>query len=145
MSSLSTSDPQILSAPTTVEARSQAGEERLQEDAEPQNSSIGEIEQRVREYFAEDPIMIKVAWCESKFRHFERDGSVVRGDINRSDIGVMQVNEYYHGKTADALGLDLHKLEDNLAYARYLYTREGTRPWNSSSHCWSKGAHIARK
>jgi len=94
------------------------------------------VKEHVNEYFKEDPIMIKVAWCESRFRQYDKDGNLFRGIVNKSDVGVMQVNTYYHGKTAEKLGLDLSTLEGNLAYAKRLYEREGTTPWNSSSPCW---------
>jgi hypothetical protein len=93
------------------------------------------VEARVREYFSDVPVMANIAWCESKFTHSDRNGNVLRG-IVASDVGVMQINEYYHTQTAHKLGIDLHSLTGNLAYARYLYEREGTRPWNSSAHCW---------
>ncbi len=94
------------------------------------------VKEQVNEFFKDDPIMIKVAWCESRFRQFGKDGSVFRGIVNTSDVGVMQVNTYYHGKTAAKLGLDLMTIEGNMAYAKYLYEREGTTPWMSSSACW---------
>jgi hypothetical protein len=50
----------------------------------------------------------------------------------------MQINTRYHGKTAEELGLDLTDIEDNLAYARYLYEKQGTQPWSASAPCWSK-------
>ena len=96
------------------------------------------VEQYVREYFADAPIMAEVARCESRFKQFDNDGSINRGVVNNKDLGVMQVNEYYHGKTADKLGLDLYSIQGNVAYAKYLYEKEGTRPWASSSPCWSK-------
>ena len=88
--------------------------------------------------------MVDIAWCESRFVHFNNDGSVLRGKLVSSDTGVMQINQYYHNKTADTLGLDLLDFEDNMAYARYLYTKEGTKPWNSSSKCWKNTGHLAR-
>ena len=97
-----------------------------------------EVEARVREYFSDIPVMIDVAYCESKFNQHGKDGNVLRGVV-RDDMRVMQINDYYHCETAEKLGIDLHTLEGNLAYARYLYNREGTRPWNSSAHCWRDG------
>jgi len=96
------------------------------------------VEQYVREYFAGAPIMAEIARCESRFKQFDKDGSIHRGVVNDKDLGVMQVNEYYHGKTAAKLGLDLYTIQGNVAYAKYLYEKEGTRPWMSSSPCWSK-------
>ena len=95
------------------------------------------VEKVVRAYFKDIPIMAEVAWCESRFVHTDpHTGTVKRGHMNPADLGVMQINEYYHGVRAHALNLDLTKLEDNLAYARYLYEKEGTRPWNASQFCW---------
>ncbi len=50
----------------------------------------------------------------------------------------MQINKRYHGKTAEELGLDLNTIEDNLAYARHLYEKQGTQPWSASAPCWQK-------
>lgn len=95
------------------------------------------VEHTVRTYFKDTPILAEVAWCESRFVHIDPNTGVVkRGHLNASDLGVMQINEYYHGDTARDLGLDLSRLEDNLAYARYLYEREGIKPWNASRFCW---------
>ena len=96
------------------------------------------VEQYVREYFAGEPIMAEIARCESRFKQFDTDGSIHRGVVNDQDLGVMQVNEHYHGKTARTLGLDLYTIQGNVAYAKYLYEKEGTKPWASSSPCWSK-------
>jgi len=96
------------------------------------------VEEMVKEYFKDSPIMSKVAWCESRNRQFEKDGiTPFTGRVNPSDIGVMQINRYYHEATATKMGIDLSTLEGNLTYGKYLYDKEGTRPWNSSSPCWS--------
>ncbi len=95
-------------------------------------------EEHVREYFSDIPILIDVARCESTFRHTGKNGEVLRGVVNNLDVGVMQINEHYHLKTAKKLGLDIHSLEGNMAYARYLYEKEGARPWLASSACWAK-------
>jgi hypothetical protein len=92
----------------------------------------------VREYFSDIPIMIQVARCESTFRHTLADGSVLRGKVDNADTGVMQINKRYHERTAISLGLNLENIHDNMAYARYLYERQGTQPWNASAPCWSR-------
>ena len=79
--------------------------------------------------------MITVAKCESQFVHYKEDGTVLRGWIDSRDTGVMQVNTYYHGETADQMGLDLEDLEDNMKYARYLYDRNGFADYSASAPC----------
>ena len=93
--------------------------------------------EHVQQFFSEAPAMIEVARCESGFRHFNSDGSVLRGYVNGADIGVMQINEMYHGARARELGIDIYKREGNLEYAMYLYRKEGLRPWSASKFCWS--------
>jgi len=103
------------------------------------------VEQYAREYFAGAPVMIEIARCESRFRQFDKDGSVHRGTVNNKDVGVMQINEFYHRKAADKLEVDIYTIEGNLSYAKYLFEKEGTTPWLSSSPCWGKENHIARR
>ncbi len=92
----------------------------------------------VREYFSDIPVMIQVAKCESTFQHTLTDGSVLRGKVDSRDTGVMQINTGYHAKTAAELGLNLENIYDNMKYARTLYERQGTQPWNASASCWSR-------
>lgn len=98
------------------------------------------IEAKVRAYFADIPVMVEVGRCESRFRQFDKSGEPFRGIVNNMDVGVMQVNEYYHLKRAQKLGYNIYTVEGNLAYARLLYKESGTQPWNSSSPCWGKTA-----
>lgn len=95
------------------------------------------VEKHIERYFADVPIMTDIAFCESRFRHYGNDGDVLRGDIEPSDVGVMQINEYFHGKKAQGMGINLHDFGGNLIYARYLYEKEGTEPWKSSKKCWT--------
>lgn len=107
-----------------------------QEDAN--QSAAMDTETAVREYFSDIPVMVQVARCESTFRHNLADGSILRGRVDNRDTGVMQINTYYHGDTAQKLGLDLENLQDNMAYARYLYEKQGTQPWSASEPCWGR-------
>ncbi len=95
-------------------------------------------EQYIREYFSDIPIMIQIARCESTFRHLDRDGEVHRGRVNNKDVGVMQINEFYHLDQAQKKDYNIYTIEGNTAYARELYEREGTQPWSSSKPCWGK-------
>lgn len=95
-------------------------------------------EQYVRQYFKDIPIMIQVAKCESRFRQLDDDGDIHRGEINNKDVGVMQINEFYHLDTAEKENYNIYTIEGNTAYARMLYEKQGTQPWSSSKACWGK-------
>lgn len=93
-------------------------------------------EEYVRYYFSDIPVMAEIAKCESRFRHYGSDGEVLRGEQVSKDRGVMQINEYYHLEDSQRLGFNIYTLEGNVAYARYLYEKQGTRPWRPSAKCW---------
>lgn len=101
-------------------------------------TKLATTEDIVRDYFSDIPVMIQVARCESTFRHTLEDGSVLQGKVDSADTGVMQINKRYHSKTAVQLGLDLENIHDNMAYARYLYEKQGTQPWSASAPCWDR-------
>lgn len=98
----------------------------------------GTTEAIVREYFKDIPVMIQIARCESTFQHHLADGSVLRGRVDGADTGVMQINKRYHETAATTLGLNLDDIYGNMAYARHLYERQGTQPWNASAPCWAQ-------
>ena len=100
--------------------------------------NIMSTEQYVRQYFKDIPIMIEIARCESHFRQLDKDGEIHRGQVNSSDVGVMQINEHYHLDTSVREDYDIYTLKGNTAYARDLYERQGTQPWSSSKPCWGK-------
>ena len=99
-----------------------------------------ELEEKAKEYFKDYPILVKIAGCESQFRQYDSKGNVLKGKVNKGDLGFMQINKYYHEGKSDELGFDLETIEGNMAYAKYLYDREGAQPWISSSKCWNKAA-----
>jgi hypothetical protein len=94
----------------------------------------------VRAYFADEPILADIAWCESRMRQYGPDGSIFRGKAVHEDVGIMQVNTHYHGEKAEELGYDLYTLSGNLAYAKYLYEKQGVKPWKSSKPCWGRAS-----
>lgn len=94
------------------------------------------VRQEAIKFFKDDPILVQVARCESSFRQVDEDGKILRGKANRSDVGLMQINEYYHKEKATSLGMNLRTIEGNMAYAKYLYDKEGLTPWASSKACW---------
>ena len=100
--------------------------------------SNDDVEAKVRAYFADIPVMIPIAKCESEFTQFGVSGTPLHGGAGGAMIGVFQIHETVHADFAKAKGMDIDTLDGNLAYARYLYEREGTQPWLSSFPCWSK-------
>ncbi len=97
----------------------------------------------VKDYFRDIPVLVDVAYCESGIVQFNADGTVLRGFVNPQDVGVMQINEKYHLETSLKMGINIHTLDGNLEYARFLYETQGTRPWEYSSHCWNKHREVA--
>jgi len=111
---------------------------RVEEQATTSIPTRAELEKKAKAYFKDDPILVDIARCESHFRQLDRDGNILRGVVNKGDLGLMQINEYYHADKAKELGLDLKTIEGNMAYAKYLYDKEGAQPWISSSKCWNQ-------
>jgi hypothetical protein len=96
------------------------------------------VEKAVASYFADIPIMINIASCESKFHQYDLNGNILTSATD--DLGVMQINAPAHETEATTMGYDLTNLQGNLAFARYLYEQQGTDPWVSSSSCWGAAA-----
>ncbi|HEY6020773.1 MAG TPA: hypothetical protein VIY48_13020 [Candidatus Paceibacterota bacterium] len=95
------------------------------------------VRQYVESQFADTPVMIKIASCESQFRQFDTDGDVLQNPHSTA-IGVFQIMASIHKDLADQnLGLDITTLEGNVAYAKALYKDQGTTPWNASKACWA--------
>jgi hypothetical protein len=93
----------------------------------------------VKAQYAQDPILIDIARCESTFRQYDaKTGAVLHGKVNSQDIGIMQINEQYQGAKAASLGYDIDTVEGNVAYGKYLYDTQGAAPWSASSPCWSR-------
>lgn len=99
-------------------------------------AEIKTTEQAVREYFADIPVMVEIARCESAYRQYEDDGLPLKNREGSSAIGIMQIMASIHEAEAQKIGYDIRTLYGNLAYARYLYEQSGTKPWEESKNCW---------
>lgn len=84
--------------------------------------------------------MYHIAQCESGGRQYYASGKVVTSPT--SDYGLFQINNT-HLTEARQMGMNIFDPEGNIRFALYLYGEEGSRPWNSSSNCWSK--HVLPK
>jgi hypothetical protein len=96
-------------------------------------SSTQEI---IEEKVTLNPSLLPVSKCESGGKHFNLDGTVIRGKVNPHDIGLMQINSDYHEASAKKMGLDIYSEEGNIRYANHLYETQGTAPWLASLRCW---------
>ena len=136
----STGDTGISSdAPVTIATTTEASQTITTKEP----LSIVSTEAYVRDYFKDTPILAEIARCESSFRQFDSKGNVIRGIVNKGDIGVMQINKYYHEEDASKLGYDIYTIDGNLGYGRYLYEKYGSDPWSSSSKCWKQTQNIS--
>lgn len=120
---------------TKVEAKSSKVSSSKLNTGPKSNNNLG-VEEAVREYFADIPLMAEISKCESRFRQFDTSGDSLRGKVNSNDVGALQVNETYHLKRSKKLGYDIHSLQGNMAYARLLYEESGPQPWSPSYPCW---------
>ncbi len=102
------------------------------------NNKNYQLDQKVKNFTSDKPLMAEISKCESHFRQYGKDGSVLRGIENNLDVGLFQINEHYHLERAEKLGYDIYSVEGNMAYARLLFNEEGPTPWSSSSPCWGK-------
>lgn len=80
-------------------------------------------------------ILTEIIQCESGWEQFWPNGSV---KISNGNIGLAQINYGAHYEEYEAMGLDvLNNPFHNIAYAVFLYAREGIRPWATwSGHCF---------
>jgi hypothetical protein len=105
------------------------------------------VERFLKDYFSDIPLLAKIGACESHNRQYDSHGNVLRGEKTPLDRGVMQINLGYHQDTMEKMGLDVNSIDDNVAFARYLYEKFGAKPWASSQACWSKSMNsdLAKK
>jgi hypothetical protein len=96
----------------------------------PQMTNDG-VQEKVQAAFSDAPGMAMVAQCESGFRQFAGSGQVLRGGAGGQYIGIFQISEAGHAAFALSLGYDIYTIDGNIGYARYMYNRQGLRPWIS--------------
>lgn len=83
-------------------------------------------------------LMKKISQCEDQgdpySTHANKHGDVVWS----TDIGPLQINDYYHEAEMKKLGLNINKPIDNLKFGLSIMETEGTVPWKWSEPCWGK-------
>lgn len=89
--------------------------------------------------FIELPTALQqVALCESGAKHYDAKGRIIKS--HTKDYGIFQIN-HIHWDYALRQGYDVFSPNGNMAYALYLYRRNGLNDWLASRACWSK--HVA--
>ncbi len=85
------------------------------------------IEAMVASAFPNDPVMVRIAWAESRMRPEAKNPASTAS-------GVFQI---LRGTWAgyECTG-DPFNASDNIACAKKIYEKEGTRPWNASKYMW---------
>ena len=96
-----------------------------------------DVTQQIRTVFADAPLMVRVAKCESGLVHL-KNGEMIRNRDGSSARGVFQVLMRVHQPQMQKMGLNPERTDHYLAYVRYLYDQYGLAPWQASRHCWNK-------
>jgi len=85
-----------------------------------------------------DPKLVSsIAECESRTAQYDKNGEVLRGHKNPSDVGIFQINEKYHLEKSQELEFDIYTPVGNIGYAMWLLEHQGSTPWKWSRDCWS--------
>lgn len=96
---------------------------------------------RIAKSYGQDPeLVLAIIKCEGEqYRTLGNNTNYDKQDRAWStDIGLFQINDYYHAKTAEKMGIDIHTDRGNIVYAMWLMQKNGTRDWSASKQCWQK-------
>ena len=97
----------------------------------------------------QDPLMLKIAGCEStgnpnKILHWRPDGSLVKNP-GSSASGWGQALLRYHAKEIKKLGLNMSELNDYNEFIEHLLGgKDPYSAWSESRPCWGKYRKIAK-
>jgi hypothetical protein len=84
----------------------------------------------------------RVAYCESRNRHYDHHGKVLQGKKNCNDMGTYQINCVWHERRAKQLEYNIWSPHGNAGYALWLYREHGLAPWAATARCQR---HLARR
>lgn len=88
------------------------------------------VEEMIKSELGEQ--FVKIAECESGLRQFNDDGTMLISKTK--DGGLFQINQI-HWKEAEKMGIDITTIEGNIAFAKVLKERRGTKDWYMSRAC----------
>jgi len=128
---LSPPQPSVIVREVIVDTKSEVVESTI--------SIQDKIAEKAKQYGVNVELAKEIARCESGFRQFSEDGSVLKGKINPQDIGIFQINVKYHLDESKKLGYDIYSVDGNIEYAMVLLSEQGgSKHWDWSSGCWAK-------
>jgi hypothetical protein len=96
-----------------------------------------EVKRLSIQYRVEEKTILAVIKCESELygsainHNLDKDGKVWS-----TDWGYLQINDYFHKKTMEKLGLDITNPFDSLEYGVMMMSRDGLGAWKASKTCW---------
>ncbi|MBM3274135.1 MAG: lytic transglycosylase domain-containing protein [Candidatus Sericytochromatia bacterium] len=89
-------------------------------------------------------ILMAIAFKESNWRHYNRDGSVLRGQWTPSDVGIMQINEKAHPAAFPRARTDMrYNIEYGARYLKWQFERYGN--WEEAVAAYNSGSVVRRK
>ena len=101
------------------------------------------IEQKITklalEYHVNPAVVHAIISCESEYK----SSAIGKMAVIGQDIGIWQINSYFHEEAAKERGLNIYNSNDNLRYGMILLFEKGTQPWKASRTCWSKKLSVA--
>ena len=83
-------------------------------------------------------LLRSIIQAESSWRQFEKSGDVLQGKINPKDIGLCQINSYYHLADAVKDNINIYTPEGNITMCIQIYEEDGWKPWVWSKHMWNR-------
>lgn len=88
------------------------------------------------QYGIDENLVRRIIQCESGFVKHAVGINYRNGVAWSKDIGLGQINDYYHQDTMSRLGLDIYTPKDNLEYMFVLLKEDPSVHYKASSGCW---------
>lgn len=97
-----------------------------------------QIDIQAPKYGLSPSLVKKISLCEDKGNPYSTHANKHGTTTWSTDIGPLQINDYYHESEMKAEGLNISKPLDNLKFGLEMMSKQGTTPWNWSKYCWNK-------
>ncbi len=124
----------LLVVPTQAIAKTSSLEITIEEP----RTLESEIKKLSEKYQADANLVTRIIQCESKSNPNARGYNRTKeGIVWSTDYGPLQINNFYHQKKMQEMGLNIEAWGDSLEYGIALLAKEGTRHWKASQYCWN--------